>query len=286
MQCEVQGIDVHAEGLDKENMGDLSLADRALLSELQKLIDDATKGLEKYRLSDVGERLYSFTWDFFCDWYVELSKESFRAPVCLHAFRTLLHLLHPYIPFVTEELWNHVKPKANAMLMIQGWPKAIESFRDRRISEQFQILIDVITSLRSIRTEYAIEARKEIDAVLITKGATMVLEEQAAAIRRLARIKSLTVQNEPYKGEGAASAFTKHVEIHVPLEGIIDIAKEKERLTKEKEQLERFLKGIEGKLANKEFVKNAPQEVVLTERQKAAEARAKLQKIDEKLAVL
>ena len=111
----------------------------------------------------------------------------------------------------------------------------------------------------------------------------MVLEEQAAAIRRLARVKSLTIQNEPYRGAGAASAFTKRVEIHVPLEGIIDIEKEKERLTKEKEQLTKFLGGVQAKLKNAEFVKNAPQEVVTSERGKLEEAMEKLKKIEEKL---
>jgi len=285
MQCEEAKIDPKT--IEKlPDSSSLSLPDRAILHALELLMEDVTEGLESYDLSNVGEKLYSFIWNYFCDWYLELSKGNANHAVLVHVLRRVLKLLHPYCPFITEELWAELKPNNAGMLMAEEWPKVKAERKDAASFEAMQVLIDVISALRSIRTENAIEVGKEIDAVLVTKEATLVLEEQAAAIRRIARVKSLTVQNEPYRGAGAASAFTKHVEIHVPLEGIIDVAKEKERLTKEKEQLAKFLGGIDAKLGNKEFVKNAPQEVVESERQKAHEARGKLQKIEEKLAVL
>ena len=285
MKCEEAKIDPKT--IEKlPDSSSLSLPDRAILHALELLMEDVTEGLESYDLSNVGEKLYSFIWNYFCDWYLELSKGNANHAVLVHVLRRVLKLLHPYCPFITEELWAELKPNNAGMLMAEEWPKVKAERKDAASFEAMQVLIDVISALRSIRTENAIEVGKEIDAVLVTKEATLVLEEQAAAIRRIARVKSLTVQNEPYRGAGAASAFTKHVEIHVPLEGIIDVAKEKERLTKEKEQLAKFLGGIDAKLGNKEFVKNAPQEVVESERQKAHEARGKLQKIEEKLAVL
>jgi valyl-tRNA synthetase len=292
MQCQEAGVDVHATGLDREA---LSLADRAVLSELQSLIEDTSEGLEHYRLSEVGERLYSFTWDFFCDWYLELSKGSFNAPVALHVLRTLLHLLHPYCPFVTEELWDAIKPADSDMLMKQGWPTVIKELQDDEATEQLQIIVEVISAIRQLRSEYTIESSKKIAVVLVgalrhgsgqASHAVPLLKEQESHIRRLARVESLTVQGEKFEGENAASAFTKHVEVHIPLEGVIDVAKEKERLTKEKDQLSRFLKGVQGKLQNKAFVKNAPEEVISKEEQKAEDAKGKLKKVEEKLARL
>ncbi len=285
MQCEEAKIDPRT--IDKlPDHASLSLPDRAILHALELLIEDVTEGLESYRLSEVGERLYSFVWNYFCDWYLELSKGNANHAVLVHVLRKILRLLHPYCPFVTEELWSEIKLKNAPLLITEDWPNVKEERKDPQSFEELNILIDVITALRSIRTENGIEAAKEIEAVLITKEAMMVLEEQAAAIRRLARVKSLTIQNASYKGTTAASSFTKHVEIHVPLEGLIDLPKEKERLMKEKNQLEGFLKGIQGKLSNREFVKNAPAEVVAGEKQKLEEAMGKLKKIEEKLAAL
>jgi len=130
-----------------------------------------------------------------------------------------------------------------------------------------------------------VEPAKKIAAVLVSKRSKL-LEEQQESIKRIARIESLTIQNEKYDGGQAGSAFTKHAEVHVPLEGLIDVAKENERLTKEKSQLEKFLKGVQGKLKNKEFVKSAPEEVVAKEKQKETDAQEKLEKVEGKLAML
>ncbi|HLD07648.1 MAG TPA: valine--tRNA ligase [Candidatus Peribacterales bacterium] len=286
MTCESAGIDPKSitELSPKEK---LSLADRALLHLLDvELVADVTDALEQYRLSEVGERLYSFVWGTFCDWYLELSKGNANHAVLVHAMRRVLRLLHPYCPFITEELWASFKPQNAGMLIAEEWPTVHPERRDKEAFEAFQILIDVITAIRSIRNEHGVEVGKEITAFLVTEEATQVLEEHAADIRRLAKVKSLMVQNEKYHGVNAASAFTKHVEIHVPLEGIIDLSKEKERLTKEKDQLTKFLKGLQVKLKNADFTKNAPKEVLEKEKQKEEEAMGKLKKIEEKLTVL
>ncbi len=285
MKCEEAGLrpaEVASSKLQVE-----SLADRALLSELQSLVDDVTKGLSEYRLSEVGERLYSFTWDFFCDWYLELSKGSANLPVLIHTMRTLLLLLHPYCPFVTEELWGSFKEEGAGPLIKEQWPEANAELKDDAASADLRTVIEVIMAIRSVRNEYGVEPGKKIHVTLVgARHALPLLEEQSEHIKRIARVENLTIQDGKYTGAQAASAFTKNVEVHVPLEVLVDVAKEKERLGKEKAQLEKFLTGVQGKLKNKKFVENAAEEVVEKERQKEEDAKGKLEKIAEKLSAL
>ena len=269
----------------KWKVEELSLADLALLSQLQGLIEDVTKGLEEYRLSEVGERLYSFVWDFFCDWYLELSKGEANLPVLVHVMRTLLILLHPYIPFVTEELWEQFKPSDAGALIKTPWPVVDKSLVNESASNDLRILIEVITAIRSVRSEYNINQGKKIDVVIVSKSESL-LREQEENIKRMGKVSTLKIQSGKFEEEHAASVFTKDAEVHVPLEGVIDVEKEKERLAKEKTQLEKFLKGVQGKLRNKKFVESAPEEVVSKEKQKEEDAKGKLKKVEEKLDAL
>jgi valyl-tRNA synthetase len=305
MQCEEAGVDPRTIGnngiMEYQNNGGLSLADRAILSELQQLIRDVTDGLEKYRLSEVGERLYAFVWDRYCDWYVEFSKnvsEDRRKEVCayhVYIIRMLCTLLHPYTPFVTEELWSQFTFQGSGMLISEPWPVASQSLDDKSASDELQMVIDVITAIRSIRSEYNVMPGKKVNVVLVVEArhastelstGAVPLQEYVEHVKRLARVEGLTIQGEKFYGSHAVSAFTKHAEVHVPLEGLIDVAKEKERLTKEKQKLESFLRGVQGKLGNKEFTRNAPEEVISKERQKEEDAQGKMKKLEEKLALL
>ncbi|PIR54007.1 valine--tRNA ligase [Candidatus Peregrinibacteria bacterium CG10_big_fil_rev_8_21_14_0_10_42_8] len=285
MQCEDAKFDPHsAINVNEE----LSLADKALLSALQYLIIDVTDGLTEYRLSDTGERLYSFTWDFFCDWYLELSKGEANPAVLIHVLRTLVTLLHPYCPFVTEELWDSIKPTDAGMLIKQSWPEVDASLNDQDAQDDLQILIDVISSIRSLRSDQGIEPATKVDIILVTKSHGELLEVQHAHIKSIARVESLTINTNPdlVKPENAASVFLKDVEIHMPLDGLIDKEKEIEKLTGEKAKLEGFLKGINAKLGNEKFVENAAEEVVALEREKLTTAKEKLQKVLERLESL
>src|SRR3990167_9119652 len=122
MQCEQAGVDPQTITKLPE-MSELALADRAMLSRLQQIVEKVTKDLAEYRLSEVGETLYSFVWDDFCDWYLELSKGNANVAVLVHTLRKILQMLHPYCPFVTEELWSHVKKSEDGMLIVQSWPE-------------------------------------------------------------------------------------------------------------------------------------------------------------------
>lgn len=286
MQCEEAKIDPMT--ITKlPDASELSLADRALLSKLDdELVREVTSGLQEYRLSETGERLYSFVWDFFCDWYLELSKGSANIAVLVHTLRRVLTLLHPYCPFVTEELWAQVKASDAPMLINQPWPAQEPERSDPEAASQFQTLIDVITAIRKIRAEQNVEPGKGITVTIRTEELLELLEGQQEHIKRLAKVESLTFETKPITPENVASAFLPGIEIHVSLEGLFDPAKEETSLTKERENLERFVKGIEGKLKNKEFVKKAPKELVEDQKAKLKEAEEKLKKIEERLASL
>ncbi len=282
MQCEQAGIDPKT--ITKlPDASALSLADRALLHGLEELIEDVTKGLAEYRLSEAGERLYAFVWDFFCDWYLELSKGSANHAVLVHALRRILKLLHPYCPFVTEEIWSHVKPADAKLLIAEEWPKMKPERKDAEAFAQLQTVIDVVTQVRKLRTDQGIEPVKEVSVTLVTREHTMVLEAQEAHIRRLGKVGSLTIINRKPDGGDMASAFLPDIEVHLSLAGLIDVEKEKARLTAEKASLEKFAAGIKAKLGNEQFVSRAPVSVVDEQKAKLAEAEATLTKIAERL---
>jgi|APSaa5957512535_1039671.scaffolds.fasta_scaffold00127_39 valyl-tRNA synthetase len=283
MQCEEAGVDPHTVTEFKA----VSAADKAVLSQLQDLIDDVSGGLDKYSLSETGERLYGFTWDYFCDWYLELSKGEANPAVLIHVLRTIVTLLHPYCPFVTEELWEQIKPQEAGLLIKESWPQSDTSLKDSA-DKDLQVIIDVISAIRSLRSDQGIEPGKNITVTLHTQSQGMLLEAQNEHIKRLAKIESLTIDTNPdaAKPENAAAAVLKDIEIFVSLDGLIDKDKEIEKLTDEKQKLEGFIKGINAKLGNEKFVENAKEEVVALEREKLESAQSKLEKVQERLESL
>ncbi len=285
MQCEQAGIDPKSISTlpDAET---LSLADRAILHASEILIEDTTKGLETYALSETGEKLYSFTWDTFCDWYLELSKGTANHAVLVHVLRRLLTLLHPYCPFITEELWSQVKPVKDGMLIAKAWPEVKAERKDPKAFGEFQMLIDVITAVRKLRTDQNVEPGKKITVIIHSKKHAALLGSQREHIMRMGNVENLTIDAKPAKHENAASAFLADIEVHLSLEGLFDPVKLKASLEKEKAELSKYVQVLGGKLQNKNFVDRAPKELVDAEKGKLTEAEGKLQKIEERLKQL
>ncbi len=278
LECEKAGIDPRA----VDDVEAKSLADKALTQELGALIGDVTKGIEEYRLSETGERLYAFTWDFLCDWYLELSKGEPNPALLVETMRNLLTLLHPYCPFVTEELWAQFGAADAGPLIRQEWPKAFDGGLQKERAD-LQRVIDVVTTLRQIRAENEVEPGKELTVTIVTDAHLDVLESQAEHVKRLAKVASLTFETTKPELKNVASAFLPGIEIHVSLEGLFDAEKAKASLTKEQESLQKFVAGIEAKLGNEQFVARAPAAVIDEQKAKLAEAKEKLAKIEERL---
>ncbi|MDD4287632.1 MAG: valine--tRNA ligase [Candidatus Peribacteraceae bacterium] len=286
LQCEKADIDPKVVNGQQLTVN-LSVADRALLSSLQRLIEDVTQGLKEYRLSEAGERVYSFVWDYFCDWYLEFSKGESNPAVLVHALRTIVHLLHPYCPFVTEEIWASITPKGSGLLIREPWPTVEKKLVDREAEEQLQLLIDVISSIRSLCAEYGVAPEAKIPAAVHAVKSGDFLTKHQAHVLRLANVSELSIVSKaPAHRHGVVSTFLKGVDIHLSLEGVVDLTKVKGNMEAERVQLQKFLAGVQAKLSNEQFIARAKPEVVETEKQKLKDAEAKLAKIEERLKAL
>ncbi|MBI2523830.1 class I tRNA ligase family protein [Candidatus Peregrinibacteria bacterium] len=233
-------------------------------------------------MSDVGERLYGFVWDYFCDWYLELSKGSANTTVLVHALRTMLRLLHPYCPFVTEELWEQVKPEGAERLIKEVWPSSDPKLQDKKASDQLQVVlqvvIDVITAIRKIRADHGIAPDKKISVMIHSVKWVELLESQEAHIRRLARVESLTFSPHQ-KHTNTASAILADIEIHVPLADMLDREKEREKLVKEQNNLRRLQETLSSRLADSHFLERAPMDIVVGEKKRLTEVEERQKKI-------
>jgi valyl-tRNA synthetase len=290
MECEKAGVDPKKMENGKWKMENLSVADKALLFELDNTISLVEEGLKLYRLSEAGGFLYSFVWDFFCDWYLEISKGEANCGLLVYSMRTILKLLHPYCPFVTEELWQHFSLSKDETLIRQKWPNQLQRAKKPNDPEvldfasarrSFIILIEVIKSIRKIRAEQGIDPGKMITVTITTRLG--FLESQEAQIRRLGKVESLTFETDAKPHQNTASIFLPEIEVHVSLAGMIDKDAERKKLQQEAENLQRFIASTEAKLANADFVARAPEKVVSVEREKLHANVEKLQKITERL---
>lgn len=259
-----------------------STADKWICSKLQTLIEDTTKKLDEYNFSEAGQNIYDFLWHEFCDYYLEISKEDKNEPVIQYVLETLLKLLHPFIPFVTEALWQEMG-KAE-MMALQKWPEVQTDLQDAKAEANQELVNDVIKKIRNIRAESKVEPKKEISATIYAGEHVATLESSEHVIKKFCKVAELSVQASGEKIDQAAYAAESGIEIYVPLAGMIDMDKEKERLQKELENVSKYVAIQEKKLSNENFVSNAPAAVVDGEKQKLAEAQEKMKQFEEQLA--
>jgi valyl-tRNA synthetase len=267
-----------------------TLADRWILARLEAVTAQASAHIEKFEFSPAGELLRDFSWTELADWYLEIAKIQMQDPklkastekVLLHVLENILKLWHPYMPFVTEAIWDILtgNAKGKKFLMIEAWPKAGKA---AAAPKDFALLQDLVGAVRNVRSEYKVEPAKKVDATLIAGAKTKLMKDNAAIIRTLARLENLTIVAKGEKPKDAASARVGGVEVHLPLAGLVDMAKEKARLEKERENLAGFVKSLEAKLANSGYTQNAPKEVVEKTRQILAEKKGELRKIEAQL---
>ena len=267
----------------KINYDALSSADEWILNKLNAVIKYSDNGLMTFKIGEVGQELYDFFWNDFCDWYLELSKGEKQNPAVLyHVLKNSLILLHPFMPFVTEEIWSYL-PGTKEMLIYEKYSEADDKNYNSELTER---AIDVISSIRKVRAENKIEPVKKVPAIIYGHKHLEAIEHHKEDIMRLARIDQLTLENEGEKITGAASDVINGIEIFIPLDGLVDTEKEKARLEKEIKNIGGYIKGIEAKLSNKKFVSNAPDSVVDGEKKKLDEGKDKLNKMKEQLGNL
>jgi valyl-tRNA synthetase len=277
----------------------LSSADRWILFRLNETAREVDEALAAYRFNDAAGALYRFTWSEFCDWYIELVKDDlYRADperqetarfVLWTALEQLLRLLHPFMPFITEEIWQALpKPGADspASIMVAPYPTpqpAWEGYRDDATA--MELVMDVIRGIRNIRGEMEVAPSREIAAILdCTSASTLkLLKHNEIYIMRLARLATLAIGQGLTKPEDAALQVVGDVEIVVPLKGLVDVEEEEKRLGKEIGKIDKDIDFLGKKLENPSFVERAPAELVVKEREKLAEFANKKRLLEESL---
>jgi valyl-tRNA synthetase len=277
-----QGLGV---GMQKEN---LSLADRWILSRLHSTIRDVRQALEDYRFNEVAAAIYQFTWHEFCDWYLELSKIALESADPIEQERTrnvlttvldsVLRLLHPLMPFITEEIWHALHPeRTNDSIMVQPYPVFEPTQMDDEAEQHMSLLMDVIRAVRNIRSEMNLQPGQELTAIVIPKAesAEAQLRGYESYVRRLARLGEIRYQADGERPRGAALAVVEGAEIHVPLAGLVNLQEETKRLEREIGKVTNDLAGVQRKLSDTKFVERAPEEVVEKERDRAAQLEEK-----------
>ncbi|MES0882188.1 valine--tRNA ligase [Roseibium sp. SCP14] len=263
---------------------------RWIATEMGRCITEVTAALEDYRFNDAAGAVYRFTWNTFCDWYLELAKPIFNGDdeaakaetraTTAWAIDEILKVLHPFMPFLTEELWERLGDegvKAEDLLMLTAWPEARVS--DEAAAAEINWLVSLISEIRSVRAEMNVPAGAKV-AVVITGANDETkarLKTHESAILRLARAETVSLADTA--PSGSAQIIVGEATICLPLAGVIDLNAEKARLAKEVGKLEGEISKVEKKLANPKFVEKAPDEVVQGEREKVAESKEKLEKV-------
>ena len=272
----------------------LDLTDLWILSRLNTTIKNVDKAYESYRMNDAVKIVYDFVYSDFCDWYIEFSKARFYGTdnnsrqaalnVSIYCIRTILKLLHPYTPYITEELWEYFSTKNDPMLITETWPLSDNKWIDKKNEEDIELIKKTISSIRNLRSEMNISPGKEIDIIIkSSKNETIIFQNLKVYISRLAKINSIIIDPKATKPSQSASIVIDNNEIFIPLTDIIDIDVEVERLTKQVDAYKGRLKNVNNKLSNKNFVDRAPKDVVDNEKKKQKQYESTLKKIQNNL---
>ena len=258
----------------------LNTPEKWILSKLQNTVKSVNENLKKYRFNDAAKDLYNFTWNYFCDWYIELIKPQLysedkrqkEAPlfVAIYTLKTLLKLLHPFTPFITEEIWNSIKDKNESDIIISKWPKFQKELVNKQIEKEMELVMGIITAIRTVRSEMTVPPSKKADVLIQdeTEKYKNILNRNSEYIISLGKIKNLTIDKNIEKPDLTATAVVGNLQIYIPLEELIDIDKEKQRLKKEIGNFEGRLKAVQNKLQNPNFAKRAPKNIVEHEQNK------------------
>lgn len=276
----------------------LTLADRWILSRLQHTIKDVSSFLEKFELGEAGRLIYDFIWGEVCDWYIELIKHrlydkehpeerSTAQFVLCRVLGDAMKLLHPYMPFITEEIWQHL-PHEGESIMIAPWPVADESLMDESVESGMTVMMDAIKAIRNMRAEVnAAPGKKAPATILVEPAFRSVFEGHPEYVERLGTVDTLTLGDiNDEAPENAMTAVVTGAKVYLPLKGLIDVEKEMKRLTKELDGAKKELSRIEGKLSNEGFLAKAPEAVVEKEKAKKEDVKARLTALEDQLKEL
>jgi valyl-tRNA synthetase len=288
------------------SMERFKLEDRWIISKLQKVISSVNESLEQFRFNEACHTLYDFIWKEFCDWYIEAKKTDLYQQedpsrrqdaicLCSYMLASILKMLHPVMPFITEEIWSNLRQKVvfpevidSEFIMTARFPIVDTSLQNDQAEAQFGLTMDVITALRTIRSENNVPPDKQGNAVIIPtdSNSTEVLESQIKLINQFAKLTETIVDQDAKKPSFAGSSVVRGTTVYLSLEGLIDIKVEIERLTKEISRVSSLIKGTKARLENQNFVSRAPEDVINKEREKLQGLEENLEKLEKNLQMM
>ncbi len=268
-----------------------------ILGEAAATAREVTSAIEAYKFNDAANAVYRFVWSVFCGWYVELTKPVLTGPdgaaknetraTAAFVLDEILKLLHPFMPFLTEELWRvtgETGPKRETLLALSQWPK-LEGLENEKAEAEIGWLVDLISAVRSVRSEMNVPAAQQVPLVLVAAKETRARAERwGDALKRLARLSEISFADAP--PSGSVQLLVRGEVAAMPLKGVVDLAAERARLEKELAKVDADIERVDKKLGNPKFVENADEEVVENEREKREEAvgrRAKILEAVERL---
>ena len=267
---------------------ELDLVEQWILHRVNQTIEKVNEATSRYRLNEALSHIYDVFWRDFCDWYLELIKpggdESMsddRIALSIEMFESMLKLLHPFMPFITEELWWKIRPRSNEeALIVSAWPTVNDSYTNQDAASEFELIKDLITGIRTVRAQYNLAPRKPVSASINfaegDSGFVEVVQRNRQYFDTLVWTDSLDAGTGVPKPSASASIVVGTTEIFLPLEGLVDLEVERSRLRKDIEQKEAFVSSIQKKLQNAQFVERAPTHIVEAEREKEKEVVAEL----------
>ncbi|MGN7939652.1 valine--tRNA ligase [Virgibacillus sp. 6R] len=259
--------------------GEKSVADKWILTRLNETIENVTSLADKYEFGEIGRLLYNFIWDDFCDWYIEMAKlplygedeaaKKTTRSILAYVLDNTMRLLHPFMPFITEEIWQSL-PHEGESITIAKWPTVNPELTDQQAANEMKLLVEVIRSVRNIRAEVNTPMSKQIEMTIKAKDEDIVsqLETNRAYVERFCNTSSLTIATDITSTDKSMTAVVTGAEIILPLEGLINIDEEIKRLEKEKEKLDKEVERVQKKLGNEGFLKKAPEKVIEEEKAK------------------
>jgi len=279
----------------------LPVEDRWILSRLNHTVANVTNLMEDFQFGEAQRQIHDFLWGEFCDWYIEIAKIRIQStkdivspiPVLVYAMETSLRLLHPFMPFLTEELWQNLKKRLPSVwqdtesIMIAPYPEASETTTDPEAERVMASIIEIIRSIRNARAEYKVGSSRWITAQIYAGSLSQAISPHSETIQSLARAKPVTFHSNRQERTAKESALTlvlQETEVVIPMESMLDLAAERRRLQKEMEQIQSAIAQLEARLKDKNFLTKAPKAVIDKEQDKLTLRKSKLKRLSEQFA--
>jgi valyl-tRNA synthetase len=279
------------EGADIEfKRGELLLEDRWILSRLSGTVATVTRLMDSFQFGEAQRQLHDFIWGEFCDWYIEFAKIRLSIgerpsplPVLVYVLETSLRLLHPFMPFITEELWQNLKKPES--IMTAAYPEADKKAIDSEAERVMESVIEIIHAIRNVRAEHKVESNRWVEAQVYAGELTPAITPYSPAIQTLARARPVTFleRREEAPDENVLALVLKSSEVIMPMESMVDLQAERKRLQQEIEQSRAEVARLEARLKDKAFLTKAPPSVVDKERDKLKERKDKLERLKQGL---